>query len=53
MNQIHISDSWFRHLQKFTQSVEEKRAAGEDYQLELDMLLGWLSSVSTIIQTKQ
>ena len=53
MEKIEITTAWLRHVQKFAQSLETKRAEGDDYTLELDMLLGWLSSIDTIIKNKQ
>lgn len=53
MEKIEITTAWLRHAQKFAQSLETKRAGGDDYTLELDMLLGWLSSIETIIKSKQ
>ena len=53
MEKIEITTVWLKHLQKFAESVESKREAKDDYQLELDMLLGWLSSIDTIIKSKQ
>ena len=52
MEKIEITTAWLR-TQKFAQSLETKRAEGDDYTLELDMLLGWLSSIDTIIKSKQ
>ena len=53
MEKIEITTAWLRHAQKFAQSLETKREGGGDYTLELDMLLGWLSSIDTIIKNKQ
>jgi hypothetical protein len=53
MEKIEITTAWLIHAQKFAQSLETKRAEGDDYTLELDMLLGWLSSIETIIKSKQ
>jgi hypothetical protein len=47
-DELTVRTSWFRHLAKFAEALEEKKNNDEDYSLELDLLLGWISSATVI-----
>ena len=49
-DEITVQSSWFRHLAKFAEALEEKKSKQEDYSLELELLLGWVSSATVIAE---
>lgn len=52
-DEITVQSSWFRHLAKFAEALEEKKSKQEDYSLELELLLGWVSSATVIAEALQ
>lgn len=52
-DEITVQSSWFRHLAKFAEALEEKMNNQEDYTTELELLLGWVSSATVIAEALQ
>lgn len=52
-DEITVQSSWFRHLANFAEALEEKKNKQEDYSLELELLLGWVSSATVIAEALQ
>jgi len=52
-DEITVQSSWFRHLAKFAEALEERMNNQEDYTMELELLLGWISSATVIAEALQ
>lgn len=47
---VHVPVEWFKTLAKMATNVDVLRENGRDYQDELSILIGWVSSVNSIVK---